>query len=369
MSRDSQALKRTVLYNKHIGLGAKMVPFAGYDMPLQYEGLSAEHHAVRDSVGIFDVSHMGEFSVKGKDAEALVAWICSNNISKLAEMQAQYNCMPNAVGGIVDDLIVYKWSSEEFTLVINASNIAKDWDWIMKQKEAKGFDCELEDMSDDISLMAVQGPNAALVIQKLTDINLDDIKFYHFAAGACAGSDDVVISNTGYTGSGGFELYIWNKDAEMVWNAVMEAGKEYDIVPCGLAARDTLRLEKGYCLYGHEINDTTSPIEAGLGWITKFDEPFVNQEYHQNLKTNGVSRKLVGFELLDRGIPRQGYALIDAEGNEIGKVCSGTQSPSLEKGIGTGYVKPEFAKSGTEIYVAIRKKQLKAQVVKMPFLK
>ena len=208
---------------------------------------------------------------------------------------------------------------KKYTLVVNASNIAKDWDWIMKQKEAKGFDCELEDMSDDISLMAVQGPNATKVIQKLTDINLDEIKFYHFAAGSCAGSDDVVISNTGYTGSGGFELYVWNKDADLVWNAIMEAGKEFDIVPCGLAARDTLRLEKGYCLYGHEINDNTSPIEAGLGWITKFDEPFVNQEFHQNLKINGVSRKLVGFELIDRGIPRQGYSLVDADGNEIGR--------------------------------------------------
>lgn len=369
MSTESNALKRTSLYHKHVELGAKIVPFAGYEMPLQYEGLTPEHHAVRDSVGVFDVSHMGEFAVKGKDAEALVAWICSNNISKVVDMQAQYNCLPNENGGIVDDLIVYRWSSEEYTLVVNASNIAKDWDWIIKQKEAKGFECELEDMSDDISLLAVQGPNATKVIQKLTDIDLDAIKFYHFAAGSCAGSDDVVISNTGYTGSGGFELYVWNKDAEMVWDAVMEAGKEFDIVPCGLAARDTLRLEKGYCLYGHEINDTTSPIEAGLGWITKFAEPFVHQEYHQNLKTNGVSRKLVGFELVDRGIPRQDYAIVDADGNEIGIVCSGTQSPSLGKAIGTGYVTPEYAKADTEIYIAVRKKQLKAKVVKMPFLK
>lgn len=369
MSAETHALKRTSLYNKHLSLGAKMVPFAGYEMPLQYSGLSLEHHAVRDSVGMFDVSHMGEFSVKGKDAEALVAWICSNNISKVVDLQAQYNCMPNEDDGIVDDLIVYRWNSDEYTLVVNASNIVKDWDWIMTQKEANGFDCELEDMSDDISLLAVQGPNAIKVVQKLTDINLDEIKFYHFAAGACAGSDDVVISNTGYTGSGGFELYVWNKDAEMVWDAVMEAGKEFDIVPCGLAARDTLRLEKGYCLYGNEINDSTSPIEAGLGWITKFDEPFVHQEYHQDLKTNGVKRKLVGFKMLERGIPRQGYSLVDASGNEIGEVCSGTQSPSLGEAIGTGYVTPEFSQSGSEIFVAVRKKQLKAEVVRMPFLK
>ena len=369
MSTSTNALKRTKLYNKHIELGAKMVPFAGFDMPVSYDGLTPEHHAVRDSVGMFDVSHMGEFSVKGKDAEALVAWICSNNISKMVDMQAQYNCMPNDKGGIVDDLIVYRWNAEEFTLVVNGSNIAKDWDWVMKQKEAKGFDCELIDQSDDISLMAVQGPNAEKVLQKLTDIDLSAIKFYHFDAGTFGGSDDVVISNTGYTGSGGFEIYTLNTDAEMIWDAIMEAGKEYDIKPCGLGARDTLRLEKGYCLYGHEINDTTSPIEAGLGWITKFDERFVNQEYHQNLKTNGVSRKLVGFELVDRGIPRQDYLIVDADGNEIGEVCSGTQSPSLGKAIGTGYVTPGYSKVDTEIFIAIRNKQLKAKVVRMPFLK
>ena len=368
MSSESIVSKRTALYHKHLELGAKMVPFAGYDMPLQYEGLTPEHHAVRDSVGMFDVSHMGEFGVKGKDAEALVAWICSNNISKVVDMQAQYNCMPNDEGGIVDDLIVYRWSANEYTLVVNASNISKDWDWIMKQKEAQGFDCELEDQSDDISLMAVQGPNATQVLQKLTDIDLDAIKFYHFDAGSLGGSDDVVISNTGYTGSGGFEIYVWNKDADMVWDAIMEAGAEYDIVPCGLAARDTLRLEKGYCLYGNDIDDTTSPIEAGLGWITKFAEPFNHQAYHKNLKDNGVSRKLVGFEMLDRGIPRQHYELVDADGNKIGEVTSGTQSPSLGKAIGMGYVTPEYAKADSEIYVSVRKKTLKAKVVKMPFL-
>jgi aminomethyltransferase len=368
MSTNTDVLKRTKLYNKHIELGAKMVPFAGFDMPVQYAGLTPEHHAVRESIGMFDVSHMGEFGVKGKDAGALVAWICSNNISKVVDMQAQYNCMPNDEGGIVDDLIVYRWSAEEYTLVVNASNISKDWDWIMKQKVAKGFDCELEDMSDDISLLAVQGPNATKALQKLTDIDLSAIQFYHFDAGSFGGSDDVVISNTGYTGSGGFELYVWNKDAEMIWDAVMQAGEEFGIVPCGLGARDTLRLEKGYCLYGNDIDDTTSPLEAGLSWITKFAEPFNNQAYHQNLKENGVSRKLVGFEMIDRGIPRQHYVLVDAEGNQIGEVTSGTQSPSLGKAIGMGYVKPEFAKLDADIYVQVRKKTLKAKVCKIPFL-
>lgn len=368
MSTNTNALKRTKLYNKHIELGAKMVPFAGFDMPVSYEGLTPEHHAVRDSVGIFDVSHMGEFSVKGKDAEALVAWICSNNIGKIADMQAQYNCMPNDDGGIVDDLIVYRWSAEEYTLVVNGSNIAKDWDWVMKKKKEKNFDCEIEDQSDDVSLMAVQGPNAEKVCQKLTDIDLSAIKFYHFDAGSFAGSDDVIVSNTGYTGSGGFEIYTWNKDAEMVWDAIIEAGKEFGIQPCGLGARDTLRLEKGYCLYGNDIDDTTSPIEAGLGWITKFAEPFNNQEYHKALKENGVSRKLVGFEMVDRGIPRQHYELVDADGNKIGEVTSGTQSPSLGKAIGMGYVKPEYAKVDAEVYVQVRKKTLKAKVCKLPFL-
>jgi aminomethyltransferase len=368
MSIDTNVLKRTKLYNKHIGLGAKMVPFAGFDMPVQYEGLTPEHHAVRNSVGMFDVSHMGEFSVKGKDAEALVAWLCSNNVGKMVDMQAQYNCMPNDEGGVVDDLIVYRWSAEEYTLVVNGSNIAKDWDWVMKQREAKGFDCEVEDQSDDISLMAVQGPNAEKVLQKLTDVDLSAIKYYHFDAGNFGGSDDVIISNTGYTGSGGFEIYAWNNDAEMIWDAIMEAGKEYAIVPCGLGARDTLRLEKGYCLYGNDLDDTTSPIEAGLGWITKFAEPFNNQDYHKTLKENGPARKLVGFEMIDRGIPRQHYELVDAAGNTIGEVTSGTQSPSLGKAIGMGYVKPEFAKSDSEIYVQVRKKTLKAKVCKLPFL-
>ncbi len=369
MSSETQDLKRTALYQKHLDLGAKMVPFAGYDMPVQYKGLKEEHMAVRNGVGLFDVSHMGEFVVRGKDAEALVAWICSNDISKVIDMQAQYNCMPNEDGGIVDDLIVYRWNATEYYLVVNASNIEKDWNWIVKQKESKGFNCEIENISDQLSLVAVQGPKAPELVQRLTAVNVSEIPFYHYRAGSVAGADDVFISNTGYTGSGGFELYVWNKDVEKVWDALMEQGVELGVTPCGLGARDTLRLEKGYCLYGNDIDDTTSPIEAGLSWITKFSEPFVHMDYHQQLKENGVSRKLIGFEMLERGIPRQHYELVDENGEFIGEVTSGTQSPSLEKAIGMGYVKPEYAKAGSEIYVQIRNKTLKAQVVKMPFLK
>jgi len=367
MSTD--ALKSTALSDLHIELGAKMVPFAGYNMPVQYTNLREEHMAVRDSVGMFDVSHMGEFSVTGPDAEALVEWISSNDVSKLIDKQAQYSCMPNEDGGIVDDLIIYKWDSNEFYLVVNASNIEKDWKWIQAQKDAKDFDCELSNMSEDLSLLAIQGPNATKVVQKLTEVNLDAIEFYHFDAGAVAGVEDVIISATGYTGSGGFELYVWNKDVRKVWDAVMEAGAEFGIIPCGLGCRDTLRLEKGYCLYGNDINDTTSPIEAGLGWITKFNNPFVNWEYHQAIKENKPARRLVGFDMLDRGIPRQHYIIRNADDTIIGEVTSGTQSPSLGKAIGMGYVESAYAKAGTEIYIEIRNKRLKAEVVKMPFLK
>jgi len=367
MSTD--ALKSTALTDLHIELGAKMVPFAGYNMPVQYSNLREEHMAVRDSVGMFDVSHMGEFSVTGPDAEALVEWISSNDVSKLINKQAQYSCMPNDQGGIVDDLIIYKWDDNEFYLVVNASNIEKDWNWIQSQKDAKGFDCELSNMSDDLSLLAIQGPNATKVVQKLTEVDLSSIEFYHFDAGVVAGVEDVIISATGYTGSGGFELYVWNKDVRKVWDAVMEAGEEFGILPCGLGCRDTLRLEKGYCLYGNDINDTTSPIEAGLGWITKFNNPFVNWEYHQAIKENKPSRRLIGFDMLDRGIPRQHYIIRNANNTIIGEVTSGTQSPSLGKAIGMGYVERAHAKAGSEIYIEIRNKRLKAEVVKMPFLK
>ncbi len=361
-------LKNVALNDLHIELGAKMVPFAGYNMPLQYKGLKEEHMAVRNSVGMFDVSHMGEFMVKGEGAAELVEWITSNDTSSMVPMQAQYNCMPNDKGGIVDDLIVYKWDESEFYLVVNASNIDKDWDWISKQNKEKGFNATLENMSDDLSLLAVQGPNATKLLQKLTDIDLSAISFYHFGAGNMAGIEDVIISNTGYTGSGGFELYVWNKDVRNMWDAIMDAGKEFDIMPCGLAARDTLRLEKGYCLYGNDIDDNTSPIEAGLGWITKFTQPFINWEYHKQLKDNKPSRRLVGFRMIDRGIPRQHYELVDEKGEVIGTVTSGTQSPSLNEAIGMGYVRTEFAKPGSTIYVNIRNKNLKAEVVRLPFL-
>jgi aminomethyltransferase len=365
---NAESLKRTSLYDVHVSLGAKMVPFAGYDMPVQYSGLLHEHHAVRDSVGMFDVSHMGEFEITGPDAEALLSWICSNSIKKLVDFQAQYNCMPNNEGGIVDDLIVYRYNAEKFMAVVNASNIDKDWAWFNEQKNAKNFNCELKNNSDIISLLAVQGPNAPELLQKMTDVNLSEIKFYHFATGKMGSCNNIIISNTGYTGSGGFELYVPNDQATTLWNEIMEQGKEFNIVPAGLGARDTLRLEKGYCLYGNDINDKTSPIEAGLGWITKFDEEFVNMAHHKAIKENGPEKRLIGFELLDRGIPRQHYTINDIDGNVIGEVTSGTQSPSLGKAIGMGYVKTGFHKADTDIFIEIRGKQLKAKVVKIPFL-
>jgi len=359
-------MKKTPLYDIHVALGAKMVPFAGFDMPVSYSGIKEEHLAVRKNVGLFDVSHMGEFLVKGKDAEALLQWICSNDIAKMKDMQCQYNCFPNETGGIVDDLIVYKWNDTEFNLVVNASNIDKDFAWIESQIEAKNFDVTLENMSDDLSLIAVQGPNATQLVQKLTNINLDEIKYYWFAAGELAGVKDVIISNTGYTGSGGFEIYVWNKDVVKVWEALMAAGKELDVKPCGLASRDTLRLEMGYCLYGHEIDDTTSPIEAGLGWITKLKTGFIQADYHQKVKDN-LQKKLVAFELVERGIPRQGYEVLNASGEVIGRVTSGTQSPSLNKAIGLAYVTIENSKLDTEIFISVRKKSIKAKVVSLPF--
>ena len=360
-------MKKTPLFDIHVALGAKMVPFAGFEMPVSYTGIKDEHLAVRNAVGLFDVSHMGEFLLKGKDAEALLQWICSNDIAKMKEMQCQYNCMPNEDGGIVDDLIVYKWDNQEYNLVVNASNIEKDFAWIESQIKAKGFEVDLKDMSDDLSLIAVQGPNATQLIEKLTDIDLNAIKYYWFNAGIIAGVDDVIISNTGYTGSGGFEIYVWNKDAAKLWNALMEAGEDLGVKPAGLAARDTLRLEKGFCLYGNDIDDTTSPIEAGLGWITKFSKEFVNSAYHKNLKEGALTRKLVAFEMVDKGIPRHDYEIADADGNIIGKVSSGTQAPSLNKAIGMGYVTLEKAQVGQAIFI-IARKSLKATVVKLPFV-
>ena len=359
-------MKSTALTDKHISLGAKMVPFAGYNMPVSYTGLNEEHAAVRNSVGVFDVSHMGEFILKGPHALDLIQKVTSNDASVLSDGKAQYSCLPNKQGGIVDDLIVYRIDVQTYMLVVNASNIEKDWNWI-KQNDA--WNVDMKNISDDTSLLAVQGPNAMKTLQKLTDVKLADIPYYSFVKGKFNGIDNVVISNTGYTGAGGFELYFENKHAEKMWNDIFEAGKEFDIRPIGLGARDTLRLEMGFCLYGNDIDDTTSPIEAGLGWITKFTKDFTNRAQIEDQKQKGASKKLVGFEMIERGIPRHDYQIADANGKVIGKVTSGTQSPSLNKAIGLGYVSPEHAKADSEIFVLIRDKAIKARVCKIPFLK
>ncbi|TNE80416.1 MAG: glycine cleavage system aminomethyltransferase GcvT [Bacteroidetes bacterium] len=362
---ESTALKTTALSDLHISLGAKMVPFAGYTMPVQYSNLIQEHNQVRNSVGVFDVSHMGEFWLEGPGALSLIQKLTSNDASKLFDGKVQYSCLPNDKGGIVDDLLVYRFSEEKYLLVVNASNIDKDWNWISSHN-SEGV--KMTNASDEYSLLAVQGPNATAALQKLTSADLGAMEYYTFQEGEMAGLSDVIISATGYTGAGGFELYVKNADAQKLWDAVFEAGAEFDIMPVGLGARDTLRLEKGFCLYGNDINDETSPIEAGLGWITKFSKEFMMSDHHKSLKENGVSKKLVGFEMLDRGIPRQHYTIKNAEGEVIGEVTSGTQSPSLSKAIGMGYVKTPYASAGTEIFIEIRDKQLKAVVTKIPFL-
>ena len=359
-------MKNTALTSTHIDLGAKMVPFAGYNMPVSYEGVNIEHETVRKAVGVFDVSHMGEFLITGEHALALIQKIGSNDAAKLTDGKAQYSCMPNADGGIVDDLIIYRFNEEKYLLVVNASNIEKDWNWISQHNT---MDATMRDLSDEYSLLAIQGPKAAEAMQSLTDVDLSAIKFYTFQVAPFAGAENVIISATGYTGSGGFEIYVKNDDAQRVWDRVFEAGADYGIKPIGLAARDTLRLEMGFCLYGNDIDDTTSPIEAGLGWITKFTKDFVNSEALKEQKENGPKRKLVGFEIDERGIPRQGYEIVDDSGKVIGNVTSGTMSPSLEKGIGMGYVPVELATPGSKINIQIRKKALPATVVKMPFYK
>lgn len=363
---DTTALKSTALTDLHIALGAKMVPFAGYNMPVLYKNLIQEHLAVRNSVGVFDVSHMGEFFIEGPNAYSLVEFITSNDVSQLSDGRVQYSCLPNENGGIVDDLLVYRFGPEKYMLVVNASNIEKDLHWVKSHNA--GFGAQITDLSDEYSLLAIQGPNAEKTIQKITESDLSATPYYHFIVGAVAGIQDIIISNTGYTGAGGFELYVKNGDARKLWDAVFEAGAEYDIQPVGLGARDTLRLEKGFCLYGNDIDDTTSPIEAGLGWITKFNQPFVHADYHRLLKENKPKRKLVGFELTDRGIPRQHYPVCDANGTPIGEVTSGTMSPSLNKPIGLAYVSSEFASAGSTIYVEIRGKLIAGVVVKLPFL-
>ncbi len=359
-------MKNTALTHIHEALGAKIVPFAGYNMPVQYEGVNIEHETVRKGVGVFDVSHMGEFFLKGENALALIQKIASNDASKLVPGKAQYSCMPNADGGIVDDLIIYMIAKNEYMLVVNASNIEKDWNWISKHNDLK---VEMEDRSDDWSLLAIQGPKAVEAMQSLTSVNLSTIKFYTFEITDFAGIPNVVVSATGYTGSGGFEIYVKNKDVEQLWKKVFEAGADWEIKPIGLAARDTLRLEMGYCLYGNDIDDTTSPLEAGLGWITKFTKDFVNAEALKAQKEAGVTKKLVAFELTERGVPRHDYEIVDADGNNIGRVTSGTMSPSLGIGIGLGYVTKELSKVDSEIFIQIRKKQIPAKVVKLPFYK
>ncbi len=359
-------MKNTALTHIHESLGAKMVPFAGYNMPVQYEGVNLEHETVRNGVGVFDVSHMGEFLLTGEHALALIQKVTSNDASVLEIGRAQYSCLPNNNGGIVDDLIVYRIKEHQYLLVVNASNIDKDWDWIASHND---MGVEMRNLSDDYSLLAIQGPKAAEAMQSLTSVDLSAIKYYHFEVADFAGIDYVIISATGYTGSGGFEIYCKNNEVEQIWNAVFKAGEPYGIKPIGLAARDTLRLEMGFCLYGNDINDTTSPIEAGLGWITKFSKEFVNSEALKQQKEMGVSRKLVGFELTERGIPRHDYEIVDADGNQIGIVTSGTMAPSLGKGIGMGYVKTEFAAVDTELFILIRNNKVRAKVVKLPFYK
>jgi aminomethyltransferase len=359
-------MKTVPLHEVHVQLGAKIVPFAGFEMPVRYSSDIQEHHAVRNHVGVFDVSHMGEFSVKGPKALDLIQKVSANDASVLYDGKVQYSYLPNTEGGVVDDLLVYRYNQEEYLLVVNASNIEKDWNWI-QGLNSEGV--EMKNLSDDLCLLAVQGPDATATLQKLTDENLAAMDYYTFKVGTMAGIQDVIISATGYTGAGGFEIYIKKEDAGKMWDAIFEAGKEFDIQPVGLGARDTLRLEKGFCLYGNDIDDKTSPLEAGLGWVTKFTKDFTNWENLKIEKENGVKNKLVGFEMIDRGIPRGHYELCDADGNKLGDVTSGTQSPTLQKGIGLGYVPASYSKPETEIFVRVREKLLKAKVVKLPFVK
>ena len=361
-------MKTTPFTEKHIALGAKMHEFAGYNMPIEYSGIIDEHLTVCENVGVFDVSHMGEFWVKGPKALDFLQKVTSNNVAVLTPGKIQYTCFPNEEGGIVDDLLVYHYEPEKYLLVVNAANIEKDWNWCVAHN-ADG--AVLENASDRMAQLAVQGPKAILALQKLTDIDLASIPYYTFKVGQMAGVDQVIISNTGYTGAGGFEIYFYPEYADQIWKAVFEAGEEFGIKPVGLGARDTLRLEMGFCLYGNDLDDTTSPIEAGLGWITKFvdGKDFTNRAILEKQKAEGVSRKLVGFEMIDRGIPRHGYSLVNADGEPIGVVTSGTMSPMRKIGIGMGYVKTEYSKAGTEICIDMRGRNLKAVVVKPPFRK
>lgn len=359
-------IKNTALSDMHIAMGAKMVPFAGFNMPVQYTGINDEHETVRKGVGVFDVSHMGEFILKGAHALDLVQKISSNDAAKLYDGKVQYAYIPNETGGIVDDFLIYRIDEKTYFLVVNAGNIQKDWDWISKYNT---YGVTMKDISNETSLFAVQGPKATDALASLTDMDLSTMEYYTFKKGVFAGVENVLVSATGYTGAGGFEIYVANKDAKKVWEAILDAGAPYGIKPIGLGARDTLRLEMGFCLYGNDIDDTTSPLEAGLGWVTKFNKEFVNAEGLKKQKEAGLQNKLVGFEMIDRGIPRHGYTIVDVSGQPIGRVTSGTQSPTLRKSIGLGYVTMGHAKEGSEIYIDIRNNHLKAKVVKPPFVK
>lgn len=361
-------MKNTPFTQKHISLGAKMAEFAGYNMPISYSGINDEHAAVRNNAGVFDVSHMGEFILKGENALDLIQRTTTNDASKLTAGKAQYSCLPNKEGGIVDDLIVYCLEENKaYMLVVNAGNIEKDWNWIQQFNDKK---VEMHNISDKTCLLAIQGPNATKILQPLTDMDIMNLKYYTFTKGIFAGVENVLVSATGYTGAGGVEIYFEDKDdnATKIWDAIFEAGKTGGIKPIGLGARDTLRLEMGYCLYGNDIDDTTSPLEAGLGWITKFSKEFTNCKYFEKQKADGLTKKLAGFEMLEKGIARHDYEIKDAEGNVIGKVTSGTQSPSLGKAIGMGYVANKFAVAGSEIYISVRNNSIKARVAKMPFV-
>lgn len=358
-------MKKTALYNKHLEMGAKMVPFAGYDMPVQYSGVNQEHVNVRNNVGVFDVSHMGEFSVKGEKALELIQKISSNDAAQLFPGRAQYAYLPNFKGGVVDDMLVYMIDQNHYMLVVNASNIEKDWNWIVSQNNVGA---EIENISDNFSLIAVQGPKAVDVLQKLTSIDLNEIKFYHFQIGDFAGLNNIIISATGYTGAGGFELYVPNQSAQTVWEAIFNNKIQPPVLPTGLAARDTLRLEMGYCLYGNDIDETINPIQAGLKWATKINKDFIGKQNILKSLENGVEKKLIGFKLTDRGIPRKDYKIFDSNNNQIGIVTSGTMSPTLKKGIGMGYIKITHSEIGTEIFIEIRNKKIKSEIVKRPFI-
>lgn len=360
-------LKLTPFADIHRALGARMMPFAGFLMPVEYSGISDEHITVRHGAGVFDVSHMGEIWVKGPHALEFLQYVTTNDVSKLYDGRVQYSCFPNGKGGIVDDILVYRFSEEKYLLVVNASNIEKDWQWLNQHNRVGAV---LENVSDSIAQLAIQGPMASKILQELTPVKLDQISYYHFVVGTIAGIPEVIISATGYTGAGGFELYFDNQHATPIWEAIFRAGEPYGIKPVGLGARDTLRLEMGYCLYGNDIDDSTSPIEANLSWIVKFVpyKNFIDKELLQSQQKNGVSRKRVGLKMMDRGIPRQGYTIKNDVGDEIGYVTSGTMSPILKEGIGMGYVASAFAQTGQEIFVEIRGRMLRAQIVEMPFV-